>query len=140
MIRLQEPELKPYEDHSAWQASWNDDERLLAHCPPGYWYDFVLIAMIKRILQGNLEPEMRLQFLEQLHKRVHGNLSIEAMQRVEPACDFAMKMLDEMNGLQLEDKFRLMRRWNVIAAFVNLNPSILEAIKLFCYPSSRVAA
>jgi hypothetical protein len=139
MIRLQEPELKPYEDHSAWQASWNDNERLLAHCPPGYWYDFVLIAMIKRILQGNLEPEMRLRFLEQLHKRVHGNLSIEAMQRVEPACDTAMKMLGETDSLELEEKFRLMLRWNVIAVFVNLNPSILEAINLMARPHSKAA-
>jgi hypothetical protein len=140
MIRLQEPEPKPWEDNSAWQASWNDDERLLAHCPPGYWYDLVLVAQIKRILEGELPPEMRLSFLEQLHKRVHGNLSVEAMQRVEPACATAMKMLGEIDGLQVEEKLSLMRRWNVIAVFVNLNPSILEAIKLFCHPSTRAAA
>lgn len=55
------------------------------------------------------------------------------MRRVEPACDMAMKMLDEMNSLSIDDKSRLMRRWNVIATFVNLNPSIIEAIKLFNY-------
>jgi len=53
------------------------------------------------------------------------------MRRVEPACDMAMKMLDEMNSLSIDDKSRLMMRWNVIATFINLNPSIMEAIKLF---------
>jgi len=53
------------------------------------------------------------------------------MRRVEPACDMAMKMLDEMNSLSIDDKSRLMMSWNVIATFINLNPSIMEAIKLF---------
>jgi hypothetical protein len=139
MIRPQDPELKPTADHSAWQAAWNDDERLLAHCPPGYWYDFVLIGMIKRILQGDLSPEMRLEFLEQLHKRVHGSLSLEAMQCVEPACDTAMKMLAETDNLEIKEKFRMFLRWNVIAVFVNLNPSILDAIRLMRHPHARAA-
>lgn len=131
MIRLQEPELKPYEDHSAWQAGWNDDERLLAHCPPGYRPTLIEIAQIKRILLDEMPPDLRLDFLQTMNDRVHGILTVEAMQRIEPACDTAMKMLDEMKSLSINDKSRLMMRWNVIAAFINLNPSILEAIKLF---------
>jgi hypothetical protein len=42
-----------------------------------------------------------------------------------------MKMLEEMKPLSLQDKCRLMRRWNIIANFCNLNPSIVEAMKLF---------
>jgi hypothetical protein len=137
MIRLQEPELRSTEDHSAWQATWNDDERLLAHCPPGYWYSLVNIAMVKRVLQGEMPPDLRLRFLEILHKQVHDNLTVEAMQRVEPACGTAMKMLDEMKPLSVNDKCKLMCKWNVIAAFINLNPSILEAMKLFRHPSSE---
>jgi hypothetical protein len=91
MIRLKDPELKPYEDHSAWQASWNDDERLLAHCPPGYWQTLVEIAQIKRILLDEMDPDLRLRFLQTMNDRVHGTLTIEAMQCVEPACDTAMK-------------------------------------------------
>ena len=51
MIRLQEPELQPTDDRSAWQATWNEDERLLAHTPPGYWHSLVSISQVKRILQ-----------------------------------------------------------------------------------------
>jgi hypothetical protein len=131
IIRLKEPELRPTEDHSAWQATWNDDEHLLAHTPPGYWYDLVNISLVKRVLLDEMTPDLRLRFLEILDKTVHGIFTVEAMQRVEPACDTAMKMLDEMKSLSLADKCNLMRRWNVIAAFINLNPSILEAIKLF---------
>ena len=42
-----------------------------------------------------------------------------------------MKMLDEMQRLSIDDKTKLMEKWNVIAAFCNLNPSIIAAIKLF---------
>jgi hypothetical protein len=80
-----------------------------------------------------MPPDLRLRFLQTMHDRVYGHLTLEAMQRVEPACDTAMKMLDEMKSLHTFDKSQLMRKWNVIAAFINLNPSILEAIKLFSF-------
>jgi hypothetical protein len=64
---------------------------------------------------------------------VRGHLTLEAMQTVAPACDVAMKMINEMMPLSIDDKCRLMRKWNVIAAFVNLNPSIIEAITLFSF-------
>ena len=133
MIRLQDPELQPTEDHSRWQRTWNDDEQMLAHTPSGYWYDLVNISMIKRLLQGEMPPDYRLSFLEFLNKLVHGHLTLEAMQAVAPACDLAMKMIDEMRALSIDDKCRLMRKWNVIAAFANLNPSIIDAIKLFSF-------
>lgn len=129
MIRPQEPELLPYEDHSAWRANWSEDEELLAHFPPGYWHDLVNISMVKRLLQGEMPPDVRLRFLEYLNNQVRGLLTLEAMQRVESACDTAMTMLKEMHPLSIDDKCRLMRKWNVIAAFINLNPSILSAIK-----------
>jgi hypothetical protein len=138
MIRLKKPELKPHEDHSAWQDSWNDDERMLAHCPPGYRQSLIEIAQIKRILLDEMPADLRLRFLETMNERVYGLLTIEAMQRVEPACDTAMKMLEEMNSLSRDDKWRLMRKWNVVAAFINLNPSILEAMKLFSSPLCKI--
>jgi hypothetical protein len=132
MIRLQEPQLLPYEDHSAWQSTWNDDEQRLAHAPSGYWDSLVDISLIKRELQDEtMPPGLRLRFLEILNKLVRGHLTLEAMQCVAPACDVALKMLDEMKQLEIGDKLRLMTTWNVIAAFANLNPSIIEAIKLF---------
>jgi hypothetical protein len=130
MIRVQKPELNPLEDHSAWVARWTDDECLVAHCPPGYWQMLVEIAQIKRILLGKLPADLRLRFLETMNDRVHGILTLEAMQCVEPACDVVMKMLEEMKALHASDQRRLFMRWNVFAAFINLNPSILEAIKL----------
>jgi hypothetical protein len=131
MIRLQKPELGSTEDHSSWQATWNDDERMLAHCPPGYWQDLIEIAQIKRVLLDEMPPDLRLRFLQTMNDRVHGILTVEAMQCIEPACDTVMKMLDEINSLSRTDQHRLFFRWNVIAAFINLNPSILEAVRLF---------
>jgi hypothetical protein len=131
VIRLQDPELSPLQDHSAWQKTWNDDERLLAYTPPGYWSELVGISQAKRLLQQEMPADLRLRFLEYLDKSVHGHLTLEAMQRVQPACDTAMRMLDETNSLSRQDKYRLMNRWNVMANFCNLNPSIIEAMKLF---------
>jgi hypothetical protein len=131
MIRLQDPELKPSDDHSAWQESWNDDERLLACTAQGCWHDLIRIAQIKRLLLVEMPPEMRLRFLQTMNDRVHGMLTLEAMQCVKPACDTAMKMLAEMKSLHLDDQQKLMLRWNIVATFVNLNPSILDAIRLF---------
>jgi hypothetical protein len=85
---------------------------------------------VKRVLLDEMEPQMRLRFLEILDKMVRGHLTEEAMQRVEPACDTAMKMLDEMKPLSIDDKSRLMMRWNVMATFCNLNPSLLRALEL----------
>jgi hypothetical protein len=129
MIRLK-PEPRGSEDHLAWLASLTDGERMVAHCPPGYWQMLVEIAQIKRILLGKLPADLRLRFLETMNDRVHGILTLEAMQCVEPACDVAMKMLDEMKALHVSDQRKLFMRWNVFAAFINLNPSIFEAIKL----------
>jgi len=134
MIRLQEPELKPTEDHSAWQASWNDDELMLAHLPPGYWQDLVEIAQIKRLLSDDMPPDLRLRFLKTMNDRAHGILTVEALRHIEAACDTAMQMLDKMRALNESDNRRLFQRWNVMAAFINLNPSILEAIRLMMHP------
>ena len=131
MIRLQDPELKPSDDHSAWQADWTDDERLLACTAPGYWHDLIRIAQIKRLLLIEMPPDLRLGFLQTMNNRVDGTLTLEAMQRVEPACDLAMKMLAEMKTLHIDAQHSLMMRWNIVATFVNLNPSILDAIRLF---------
>jgi hypothetical protein len=135
MIRLQEPELKPTEDHAAWQASWNDDERMLVHLPPGYWQDLVEIAQIKRLLSSEMPPDLRLRFLKTMNDRAHGILTVKALQCIEPACDTAMQMLDKMRALNEADNRRLFQRWNVMAAFINLNPSILEAIRLMMHPN-----
>lgn len=131
MIRLQETELSSLADHAAWQASWNDEEKLLAHIPPGYWIDLVEISRSKRLLQREMPVDLRLRFLEFLDQAVHGALTEEAMQRVDPACDRVMEMLGEMMPLNRQDRWNLMMRWNVMASFCNLNPSMIDAMRLF---------
>ena len=117
------------------QESPNDDERLLAETPAGYWFDLVNISQVKRLLEGEMPPHLRLRFLEYLNESPHGRLSLEAMQVVTPACDMAMKIIAEMAPLSLEDKCTIMRKWNVMAVFVNLNGSLIEAMKRFRYPT-----
>jgi hypothetical protein len=131
MIRRQEPELLPTADHSAWQDSWNADEKLLAHTPSGYWGVLIDIALIKRTLEDEMTPALRLRFLQVLNRLTYGHLTLQALQRIEPCCDVALQMLAEMRKLSVEDQAELMMRWNVAASFINLNLSIIESIKLF---------
>jgi hypothetical protein len=131
MIRFQQPELQPTDNHAAWQASWSDDEERLAHAL-GYADSLIDISLIKRVLQDEtMPPGLRLRFLVVLNKLVRGHLTLQAMQCVTPADDTSMQMLDAMKPLAVEDRSKLMDRWNVIAAFCNLNPSIISAIALF---------
>jgi hypothetical protein len=130
MIRF-EPEPLPTADRSQWQDSWSEDERRLAYAL-GYGDSLIDIAHVKRVLQDEtLPPDLRLRFLEILNKFVRNHLTLAAMQAVAPACDTAMAMLDAMKPLSVEDRARLMTTWNAVAAFANLNPSIISAIALF---------
>jgi hypothetical protein len=132
VIRLQDPELKPYEDHAAWQATWTDDEELLARTPPGYRVSLVNISQVKRLLLRDEMPvDLRLRFLEIINDYTDTQLTTEALQRVEPACETTMNMLNEMGRLSVSDRCRLIMKWNVMAIFCNLNPSLIEAMKLF---------
>lgn len=135
MIR-HKPEFSSQQDHSAWRESMSEEEKLIGNTPTGYWYDLVNISQVKRLLQYDMPQDLRLRFLEVMNKHVKGLLTVEAMQRVEPACDATMKMLEEMKSLHIGDKCRLMQRWNVMAAFCNLNPSIVEAMRLFQFFAS----
>ncbi|WP_157839467.1 hypothetical protein [Bradyrhizobium diazoefficiens] len=132
MIRLKDD--GPFEEarHLAWLEGLTADERILVHTPAGYWHDLVNIAMVKRLLKQEMPADLRLRFLEHLNAQVHSLLTLEAMQAVEPACDTAMSMIDEMKALSIDDKCRLMCKWNVMAAFCNLNPSLIEAMKKCC--------
>ncbi|WFU37747.1 hypothetical protein QA640_25130 [Bradyrhizobium sp. CB82] len=127
-------------DTAAWQMTWTDDEAVLAHTPPGYWYDLVNISMVKRLLQAEeMSADLRLRFLEWLNGSVRGLISLDAMQTVAPACDTAMEMIKEMHPLSLDDKCRLMRKWDIMAGFCNLNPSLIAAMRLFRHPCGIAA-
>jgi hypothetical protein len=117
--------------HDAWRESWKLDDKIMAHTPPGYWFDLVNIARVKRLLKCEMPDDVRLRFLEYLNGTVDGLLTEEAMRLVEPACDVAEEMMRKMDNLHLIDKCQVMRKWNVMASFCNLNPSLIEAMKLF---------
>jgi hypothetical protein len=109
--------------------TWTDDERLVAYTPPGYFFDFVNMSEVKRLLQHDMPSDLRLKFLEYLNDHATGDLTLEAMQRIDPANDEAMKLL-EIKKLSINEQYRTMQKRDIKAAFCNLNSSIIEAIKL----------
>lgn len=122
----------PYAEHEAWRAGWQDDDRLLASTPPGYWFDLVNISRVKMLMLSDMPDDVRLSFLEWLNEKVvHDLLTPAAMMAVKPMSDEGEKMMRELDKLHLYDKGTVMRKWNVMAAHCNLNPSLIEAMKLF---------
>jgi hypothetical protein len=147
MIQLK-PEI--FEDHSrprpeaeydAWRAAWQDDDRILAHTPPGYWFDLVNISRVKMLLLQEMPDDLRLTFLEWLNEKIiHELLTPAVMMAVKPMCADGEKMMRELDKLCLHDKCTVMRKWNVMAAHCNLNPSLIDAMKLFKRSTQREAA
>jgi hypothetical protein len=53
--------------------------------------------------------------------------------------DLSVHSQTYLNKWLVSSRHSLFMRWNVIAAFINLNPSILEAVGLFGHRSERAA-
>lgn len=122
----------PHDEHETWRAGWQDDDRLLAHIPPGYWFDLVNISRVKMLMLTDMPDDIRLRFLEWLNEKVvHGLLTPAAMMAVKPMSDAGEKMMRELDKLHISDKCAVMRKWNVMAAHCNLNPSLIEAMTVF---------
>jgi hypothetical protein len=107
-------------------------DEMTSALPSGYYYyyDLILISQIKHILQENMPLEHRSRFLELLAKKERGVITMAAVAAVQPAPDAALAMLGEMDHLSVSDRENIMRRHDVFAAHIRLNPSIMEAIKL----------
>ncbi|MET4149908.1 hypothetical protein [Bradyrhizobium sp. RT7b] len=121
----------PAAEYEAWRTEWQEDDRIMAETPPGYWFDLVNISRVKRLLMGQMPDDVRLQFLEWLNEKViHEGLTPVVTLAVKPMCDAGERMMRELDKLHLSDKCAVMRKWNVMAAHCNLNPSLIDAMKL----------
>jgi hypothetical protein len=130
MIAASAAENKPGETYSSWLGRLSPEEQWDAYLPCGYWYDLVVASQIKRLLQREMPADLRLRFLELLNRKASGLVTMEAIAAIQPACDAAMAMIEELEPLSIADKCRVMRRIEVFDAHIALNPSILDAVKL----------
>lgn len=126
-------------DRAAWQDSWTADEKLAANVPCGYRYTIVLVAWTKWALIScnDMPVGDRLRMLEFINGFVDGYFTEAALAAIEPACETAVEMIRECLKVDEGDDPRrgksldLMASWEVFGHLVELNPSMLAAIKLF---------
>jgi hypothetical protein len=124
------------EEHFAWWATLSDEEKMVAHVPPGYQHLLLVIAYIKRVLVVcEMKAGERLYHLEWLNKQTDNNyISPEMLAIIEPMSDAEMAMMHEARSLDQKGSdaksFEILTRWKVLNSFLALNPSILAAIKL----------
>ncbi|HTC04893.1 MAG TPA: hypothetical protein VK749_15930 [Xanthobacteraceae bacterium] len=124
------------EAHRAWLDSLTGDDLLIIHLPPGYQWMLVLASLEKRLLQGDMEPGLRLRLLESLNSMIHGLITADMLAMIQPMCDTAYQIWKEAKTLDREGdqacmaSFRVITSWRVFNHFLKLNPSILDAIRL----------
>jgi hypothetical protein len=116
------------DERIAWTASLNEDERVILHTPIGLRYVLVSVAEVKWFLSHDIPAEYRLKFLEFIDS--HTDLfTPEAYALVEPMCAEGRELIKEAR--KLGNKWLdVVARWEVFNAFIALNPSMLDALKM----------
>jgi hypothetical protein len=130
MITEEEIDQQTHDERCAWLASLDADETLIVHTPCGHKSVLVFIAHMKRVLQSEIPTACRLKFLEGIASCRDHVLSEEAIAAIEPLSDEGQAIVDEAMKLGARQALDIFARWEVFAAFVALDPSLLEAIKI----------
>jgi hypothetical protein len=102
----------------------------------GHRYSLILISHVKVVLQHELSPEWRLQFLEHLEKMQDGALTPAVIALVEPMDKQGMELLEEARKLGYRGSppnfFTVLDK--KFDAFALLNPSLVRAYDEACRP------
>jgi hypothetical protein len=116
------------EERDAWLKSLSEDENIILHTPIGLRYILVSIAEVKWFLSEDIPAEYRLKFLEFIDS--HTDLfTPEAIALVEPMNAEGRELIKEAR--KLGNKWLdVVARWEVFNAFIALNPSMLDALKM----------
>jgi hypothetical protein len=124
------------EQHAAWLDGMTEDERFVVNVPVGYRCTLVMVSHVKRALVSCEMPlGERLRMLEGINSFVDSYFTEEALAAVEPACKTGAEMIKEClkidrGNLKLSKGFDLVASEEVFGHLLELNPSLLVAIKL----------
>jgi hypothetical protein len=119
----------------AWLDSMSPDEKLIVYVPSGHQWNMVMVSVLKRMLQTELDARHRLRMLESLDRMRDIYFTSEMVAMIDPICDTGLEIWREAKSLDRPgDKtcmasFRVLTSWRVFNHFIRLNPSILAAIK-----------
>jgi hypothetical protein len=114
------------------------DDELCLHVADGHKWSFIVAALTKRALQiTGIKPAERLDLLERLIKLTDSYFTADMLAGISPMCDTGVAIFHEARTLdQPQDdthcdaSFKVLATPSVFRLFVQLNPSIMAAIKL----------
>jgi hypothetical protein len=121
---------------SATDAQTADDD-LCLQVADGHKWTFIIAALTKRTLQiAGLKEAERLDLLERLNKLTDSYFTADMLAGISPMCDTGYAILKEARTLDppqdethCDASFNVLTTPSVFRHFVQLNPSILAAIK-----------
>jgi hypothetical protein len=119
-------------------AARTTDDELCLHVADGHKWSFIIAALTKRTLQiPGIKPADRLDLLERLNGITDRYFSADVLASISPMCDTGAAIFREARTLDPPQddthcaaSFNLLATPSVFRHFVQLNPSILAAIKL----------
>jgi hypothetical protein len=101
----------------------------------GHRYSLLAAALIKKCLEQKLPNAERLHYLEMLDSMIDTYITPEMLAVVQPLSDQSFQFIEEADKLSAPDdklakaKFDLLTSDKIFDWFVQLNPSLLGAIK-----------
>jgi hypothetical protein len=120
---------RTYAEHCAWLDSLNADQNLIVHTPVGHRYTLVVISELKRMLASEIPTKHHLRFLEFLDD--HSDVwPPEIIASIEPMSDAGAEIVREARKLGASKALDKCAEWDVFNAFIALNPSLLEALRM----------
>ena len=118
-------------------AAAQTSDELCLHVADGHKWSFIIASLTKRALQiPGLKPADRLDLLEKLNSLTDGYFSADLLASISPMCETAYAIFKEARTLDPPQdtahcaaSFSLLATPSVFRHFVQLNPSMLAAIK-----------
>lgn len=125
---------RTYAEHCTWLDSLVGDEYRMVHIPSGHLFSLANVAYFKRaLLTLEMTAGERMRFLEGIGSCVHGCVTQEAVEVIEPACNTAMQMLQELNKVDRAQRSQAFSKGGIFRLLAKLNPSLLSALRLCKY-------
>ncbi|HEY8336715.1 MAG TPA: hypothetical protein VIQ05_23225 [Tardiphaga sp.] len=122
---------RTYEQHSAWLASLEGDEKLIVHVPIGHLFSLAVVAGLKwALITLKMSAEDRLRVLDGIETCVYGPVTHEALAAIEPADEGSREIMQEINKLPIAKRTNAFRDGDVFRLLSKLNPSLLVALRL----------
>ena len=130
-------------------AARTTDDELCLHVADGHKWCLIIAALTKRTLEiPGIKPADRLDMLEKLHSLTDRWFSADILAGISPMCETAYAIFKEARTLDppqdethCAESFKVLATPSVFRHFVQLNPSLMHAIKLrAANPQDRPAA